>query len=550
MPGNASSAASSASRLSRSRWFVGSSSRSRFAPGGDDEREREPPALAAREHRDRPLVHLPAREEEPAEEVLRLRALEPGGVLRDGEHGPALVELDLVLREVRRLDAVAEPQLSGDGLPAAEQGLEQRRLARAVRPDERDVLAPLDRERDVCEELLVAGGELDAVGLDDRAAAPLRLEELEAEALRPPREQRDLAADLGPLLLEAADLRQLRLGALGEVLLVAEALDEALEAGDVDVDSGCAGRRGRGQRAPPSRGASCARARRSRSSGRPRARAPRSSPPRGTSGRGRRGRPRRRSTASSRSSHSRLATSRWFVGSSRSRRSGSPPSARASEARVSSPPENVDERALEVGRREAEVARDRVEPLAPGVAARVLEPGLGLGVAPERRRLVVAGGHRLLEPARAPARRRSGRPRPRGRSRGARRALSAGGRWSWSAMRVPFAMRELAAVELGLAVQDPEQGRLARAVRPGERDSVPAPDLEGDPVEERVAGELLAEVGCGDDGHALRVEAARIHRFGAETAQTCRIARDTLTAGGGWSSPHPGGDVGEAARSC
>ena len=41
------------------------------------------------------------------------------------------------------------------------------------------------------------------------------------------------------------------------------------------------------------------------------------------------------------SSHSMLLTSRWLVGSSSRSRSGSPPRARASEARVSSPPENV-----------------------------------------------------------------------------------------------------------------------------------------------------------------------------------------------------------------
>src|SRR5437764_8827 len=47
------------------------------------------------------------------------------------------------------------------------------------------------------------------------------------------------------------------------------------------------------------------------------------------------------SDASSRSSHSRFATSRWFVGSSRRSKSGSPPSERARDARVSSPPEKV-----------------------------------------------------------------------------------------------------------------------------------------------------------------------------------------------------------------
>ena len=262
---------------------------------GDDEREREPPALAAREHRDGPLMHLPAREEEPAEEVLRLWTLKPRGVLCDRKHRPALVELDLVLREVRRLDAVAEPQLSGDGLPAAEECLQQRCLARAVRPDERDVLSPLDRERDVCEELLVACGERDALGLHDRTAAPLRLKELEAQALRPAREQRDLPAELGPLLLEATDVRQLRLGSLREALLVAEALDEALEAGDVDVDP-ARSRRGCSQpcrllAAPVVPGPGEV----GRASGFE-LEAQRSSPPRGTSGRGRRGRRRRRST--------------------------------------------------------------------------------------------------------------------------------------------------------------------------------------------------------------------------------------------------------------
>ena len=39
------------------------------------------------------------------------------------------------------------------------------------------------------------------------------------------------------------------------------------------------------------------------------------------------------------------------------------------------------------------------------------------------------------------------------------------------------------------------------------------------------------------------ISPARIHRFGAVLAQTRLTARGTLTAGGGWSSPHPGGDV-------
>src|SRR4029077_14980854 len=113
---------------------------------GHDEREREPAPLAARERRHRSLVHVPAGEEEPSEQVLRLWTLETGFVLREREHGPALVELDLVLREVRGLDAMAGPELSVLRLGAPEERFEQGCLAGAVRADERDVLAALDRE--------------------------------------------------------------------------------------------------------------------------------------------------------------------------------------------------------------------------------------------------------------------------------------------------------------------------------------------------------------------------------------------------------------------
>ena len=123
-----------------------------------------------------------------------------------------------------------------------------------------------------------------------------------------------------------------------------------------------------------------------------------SRPPRGTSGRGRRARSPASSDCSSRSSHSRLSTSRWFVGSSSSSRSGSPPSARASDARVSSPPENVSSWRSRSLVREAEPAHDGGCALAPVVAAGVLEPRLRLAVAANRRLVVVARGHRLLEP--------------------------------------------------------------------------------------------------------------------------------------------------------
>ena len=113
VPGNAASAASSASRLSRSRWLVGSSRTSRFAPlattSASASRRRSPPESA----RDRLLVLLPAREEEPSEELLRLGAAQAGRADGRVEHRAALVELGLVLGEVRGLDAVAELDAPG-----------------------------------------------------------------------------------------------------------------------------------------------------------------------------------------------------------------------------------------------------------------------------------------------------------------------------------------------------------------------------------------------------------------------------------------------------
>ena len=90
--------------------------------------------------------------------------------------------------------------------------------------------------------------------------------------------------------------------------------------------------------------------------------------------------------------------SRWLVGSSSSSRSGiagERPSERGARQLASG--ERV-ERAIEVGVvAEAESAQRRQGPVAPAVAAGVLEPGLRLGVAAERRVVVGSLRHRLLE---------------------------------------------------------------------------------------------------------------------------------------------------------
>ena len=97
----------------------------------------------------------------------------PGHRLHALEHRAARVELELLLREVRRLDAVPELHASGRGLAPAEDRLEQRRLAGAVRPDERDVLAALERERRAAQQLALADPHVEPLGLDARSR-PLR----------------------------------------------------------------------------------------------------------------------------------------------------------------------------------------------------------------------------------------------------------------------------------------------------------------------------------------------------------------------------------------
>ena len=146
--------------------------------------------------------------------------------------------------------------------------------------------------------------------------------------------------------------------------------------------------------------------------------------------------------------------------------------------------------------------------IAPAVAAGMLEPRLRLGIAVERRLVVRAAGHRLLEPRELLLRRdevaRAGEDvlaqrqfllerRPLVVQRDAR----------------PLLERELAAVLLRLAREDPQQRRLAGAVRPGERNAVAPLDGERDAVEEDVPRELLAEVRCDDDCHSpIRVESS------------------------------------------
>src|SRR5204862_5441717 len=113
------------------------------------------------------------REQEATEQILRVRPRQAGHRLDAIKDRAPLVELRLLLREVRWDDAVPELPL--------EQRREQGRLAGSVRADERNMLASIDGERHVGEQLLVSRRHVQPAHVDDDSAAPRRIEELEAE---------------------------------------------------------------------------------------------------------------------------------------------------------------------------------------------------------------------------------------------------------------------------------------------------------------------------------------------------------------------------------
>src|SRR5207253_10575872 len=109
----------------------------------------------------------------------RLRALQIRRALRRLEHRVTLVELHLLLREVRGHDTVPQALASGCRLAPVENRLQQRRLARPVRADERDVLAALDRQGDVTKQRSAGHADLQGFSLEDGATAARRIDEPE-----------------------------------------------------------------------------------------------------------------------------------------------------------------------------------------------------------------------------------------------------------------------------------------------------------------------------------------------------------------------------------
>ena len=97
------------------------------------------------------------------------------------------------------------------------------------------MLAALDRQRDIVEQVLVARRERQLLDLGHHLSAARRVQELEAEPLRAAREQGELVGGDRLLLLQPPDVRELRLRLLRLRLLVPEPVDEALEPRDVGV---------------------------------------------------------------------------------------------------------------------------------------------------------------------------------------------------------------------------------------------------------------------------------------------------------------------------
>ena len=310
-----------------------------------------------------------------------------------------------MLREVRELDTVADP-----AQPAADDRVEQRRLAGAVRSDEGDVLAALEHELGVLEQRLVACGERDLLGLEHHSAAARGLEELEAQ--RPALALRRLDAHL----LDPRDLLQLRL-CLPGFRAVAEAGDEALEARDVlGLPLGLL----RLQRGPcrlllppdvplareVDRLAGLELEHRCRH-GLEEPAVVRDDHDGGVD---------RRQLLLEPLDRGHVEVVRGLVEQEQIRLAGE----RAGErrARQLAAGERL-EAAIEIGVGEAEAAQDAGRVVAPAVAARVLEPPLGLAVAAQRLGRVVAGRPSPPPAGAAPARRRRGPRRRRARTRAA-----------------------------------------------------------------------------------------------------------------------------------
>ena len=198
-PAKACSASSSASRLSRSRWLVGSSRIRTLAPPVHEDRQRQALALAAAEAVER-LLGLLAGEEEAPEQRARLVRRQPGALHRRLEHGRARRRTRAPRRAGRgsrrlTLWPGAQPAL-GERRLAGER-LDQRRLAGPVGPTSETCSPRSSHSSASCSSVRGAAGSptsrRPSLELEDDAARALGLLEREAQLARVLRLARDRA---------------------------------------------------------------------------------------------------------------------------------------------------------------------------------------------------------------------------------------------------------------------------------------------------------------------------------------------------------------------
>ena len=430
-----------------------------------------------------------------------------------------------MLGEVGGLDAVAEAHDPLVGVALAHERLEQGRLPGAVRADEGDVLAALDHERARVDQRLAACGEPQALHLGDRSARPGRLEELEPHRAAAVREVLELLRGLFALLLQPPDLRQLGLRLLRLRLLVAEPRHESLQPLDVRADTlhRLRGRVRAGRALEPPLV--------------PRPREVEAAPALELQHRRRHG-----------LEEPAVMGDEHDGGVDRGQLPLEPLEAvdvemvrrLVEEQQVGVAGEGAAERGagqlsageggelpVEVVVAEPEPAQHRGSAVAPVPAAGVLEPRLRGPVAAHRRVVVRATLHRLLE---LPQLLLDADEVGGARERVLAEREPAVARRPLVVERDPRSLlqRDLAALDRRLAHDRAEQRRLPGAVLPRQGEPLPAVDREGDSVEERVARELLAEVGRDQDRHARRVDAAICSRLVAPDPRTQTI--DTIRA--------------------
>ena len=353
--------------------------------------------------------------------------------------------------------------------------------------------------------MLASCRDLEPFDLEDGAAAPGWLQEVEAEAAPAAREEGHLVTGLRVLLLESADLGQLGLRLLRLRLLVPEPLHEALESLDVLCHplGGLLRVSGPlGLLAAPG--------------------VPRPRKVRRPAGLELEGCVRRRFEKPTvvRDDDARGVEARQLALEPFEARDVEMVRRLVEEQQVGIPGERSAERrtgqlaareraeaSVQIVVVEPEPTKCRARAVAPVVAACMLEPCLGGRVRGHRLLVVGAPGHRPFQARELLL----GRDQVgRAREHVVAQRQSALERRALVVERDPRALLEgqLAALDRRLAGEHPEQRRLAGAVRPGERQAVAALELEGDPVEEGVAGELLAEVGCDQNGHPPMVACA------------------------------------------